>query len=255
MDAAIVGLVGLGGLYAIANQKDNKEGFESNSLPNQKLPPKNYPIQSNNLKNYMGCKHVIPCANGTDALQIALMACDLKPGDEVEILSRGTETVITTSSPTYIESVDTAQNTLSLQNLPTGFTTSTQLYDVRRKLNKTQSSGSGFESDTLLSDVLNLYVDKDEYAYIASNSLPSRVRNFTVNDYRFDVQENVKSVEINSIAGLDDLIDDVYNSFVSTNVPFITGDVVYYSSQEEPLAGLTTGTYFVQKVTNNKFKL
>lgn len=37
----------------------------------------------NNLKNYMGCNHVIPCANGTDALQIALMACDLEPGDEV----------------------------------------------------------------------------------------------------------------------------------------------------------------------------
>tara|TARA_B100000242_G_C43041534_1_gene485921 strand:+ start:519 stop:1646 length:1128 start_codon:yes stop_codon:yes gene_type:complete len=37
----------------------------------------------NNLKNYMQCKHVIPCANGTDALQIALMACDLNPGDEV----------------------------------------------------------------------------------------------------------------------------------------------------------------------------
>ena len=36
-----------------------------------------------NLKNYMGCSFVIPCANGTDALQIALMACDLKPGDEV----------------------------------------------------------------------------------------------------------------------------------------------------------------------------
>ncbi len=36
-----------------------------------------------NLKNYMGCDYVIPCANGTDALQIALMACDLKPGDEV----------------------------------------------------------------------------------------------------------------------------------------------------------------------------
>ncbi|MEZ4981738.1 MAG: DegT/DnrJ/EryC1/StrS family aminotransferase [Saprospiraceae bacterium] len=30
-----------------------------------------------------GCKHVIPCANGTDALQIALMALELKPGDEV----------------------------------------------------------------------------------------------------------------------------------------------------------------------------
>jgi len=35
------------------------------------------------LEDYLGAKHVIPCANGTDALQIAMMALDLKPGDEV----------------------------------------------------------------------------------------------------------------------------------------------------------------------------
>ncbi|MGE0562667.1 MAG: DegT/DnrJ/EryC1/StrS family aminotransferase [Flavobacteriales bacterium] len=35
------------------------------------------------LESYLNVKHVIPCANGTDALQIALMALDLKPGDEV----------------------------------------------------------------------------------------------------------------------------------------------------------------------------
>jgi UDP-2-acetamido-2-deoxy-ribo-hexuluronate aminotransferase len=35
------------------------------------------------LEAYLGVKHVIPCANGTDALQIALMALDLQPGDEV----------------------------------------------------------------------------------------------------------------------------------------------------------------------------
>ena len=35
------------------------------------------------LADYNGSKHVIPCANGTDALQIALMALDLQPGDEV----------------------------------------------------------------------------------------------------------------------------------------------------------------------------
>ena len=35
------------------------------------------------LENYLNVKHVIPCANGTDALQIALMALGLKPGDEV----------------------------------------------------------------------------------------------------------------------------------------------------------------------------
>lgn len=32
---------------------------------------------------YMGVKHVVPCANGTDALQVAMMALGLKPGDEV----------------------------------------------------------------------------------------------------------------------------------------------------------------------------
>ena len=36
-----------------------------------------------NLESYLGAKHVIPCANGTDALQIALMGLGLKPGDEV----------------------------------------------------------------------------------------------------------------------------------------------------------------------------
>jgi len=36
-----------------------------------------------NFEKYLGVKHVIPCANGTDALQVALMALDLVPGDEI----------------------------------------------------------------------------------------------------------------------------------------------------------------------------
>jgi dTDP-4-amino-4,6-dideoxygalactose transaminase len=36
-----------------------------------------------NLEEYLDVKHVIPCANGTDALQVAMMGLDLKPGDEV----------------------------------------------------------------------------------------------------------------------------------------------------------------------------
>jgi UDP-2-acetamido-2-deoxy-ribo-hexuluronate aminotransferase len=35
------------------------------------------------LQSFSGAKHVIPCANGTDALQIAMMALDFKPGQEV----------------------------------------------------------------------------------------------------------------------------------------------------------------------------
>ncbi|MEM1328201.1 MAG: DegT/DnrJ/EryC1/StrS family aminotransferase [Bacteroidota bacterium] len=39
------------------------------------------------LEDYLQVKHVIPCANGTDALQIAMMALDLQPGDEVIVPS------------------------------------------------------------------------------------------------------------------------------------------------------------------------
>ncbi len=38
---------------------------------------------SENLSSYLNVQNVIPCANGTDALQIAFMALDLKPGDEI----------------------------------------------------------------------------------------------------------------------------------------------------------------------------
>jgi UDP-2-acetamido-2-deoxy-ribo-hexuluronate aminotransferase len=43
------------------------------------------PVQDfcQSMSDYLGVKHIIPCANGTDALQIAMMALDLQPGDEV----------------------------------------------------------------------------------------------------------------------------------------------------------------------------
>ncbi len=44
--------------------------------------PKVHQFQKN-LEDYLGVKHVIPCANGTDALQIAMMGLNLQPGDEV----------------------------------------------------------------------------------------------------------------------------------------------------------------------------
>ena len=44
--------------------------------------PKVHEFQKN-LETYLGVKHVVPCANGTDALQIAMMGLGLKPGDEV----------------------------------------------------------------------------------------------------------------------------------------------------------------------------
>ena len=52
---------------------------------------------ADNLAKYHNSKHCIPCANGTDALQIAMMALGLQPGDEV-----------ITPSFTYIATVEVA---------------------------------------------------------------------------------------------------------------------------------------------------
>lgn len=75
-------MVDLKGQYeAIKNQVNNsiQEVIETTSFING---PKVKNFQSN-LENYLGVKHVIPCANGTDALQIAMMGLGLRPGDEV----------------------------------------------------------------------------------------------------------------------------------------------------------------------------
>lgn len=75
-------MVDLQSQYAkIQNQIDTKilEVLQSAAFING---PEVHAFQES-LENYLGVKHVIPCANGTDALQIAMMGLGLKPGDEV----------------------------------------------------------------------------------------------------------------------------------------------------------------------------
>ncbi|MDQ7962077.1 DegT/DnrJ/EryC1/StrS family aminotransferase [Flavobacterium lindanitolerans] len=75
-------MVDLKGQYANIKETVNnsiQEVLDTNTYING---PEVHKFQKN-LEEYLGAKHVIPCANGTDALQIAMMALDLKPGDEV----------------------------------------------------------------------------------------------------------------------------------------------------------------------------
>ena len=67
--------------FKIKNEVDNAvlNVFESAAFING---PEVQSFQAE-LEDYLGVKNVIPCANGTDALQIALMALDLQEGDEV----------------------------------------------------------------------------------------------------------------------------------------------------------------------------
>ena len=75
-------MVDLKGQYASIKEVVNssiQEVIDTASFING---PKVKEFQSN-LEAYLGVKHVIPCANGTDAIQVAMMAMDLQPDDEV----------------------------------------------------------------------------------------------------------------------------------------------------------------------------
>src|SRR5690606_13452113 len=75
-------MVDLNGQYQGIKDEVNasiQEILENTSFING---PKVHEFQKN-LEQYLGVKHVIPCANGTDALQIAMMGLGLEPGDEV----------------------------------------------------------------------------------------------------------------------------------------------------------------------------
>lgn len=75
-------MVDLGGQYREIQEQVNasiSQILETSSFING---PEVHAFQKD-LEDYLEVKHVIPCANGTDALQIAMMGLGLKPGDEV----------------------------------------------------------------------------------------------------------------------------------------------------------------------------
>ena len=75
-------MVDLGGQYQEIKEEVNasiSQILETSSFING---PEVHAFQKD-LEEYLDVKHVIPCANGTDALQIAMMGLGLKPGDEV----------------------------------------------------------------------------------------------------------------------------------------------------------------------------
>ena len=75
-------MVDLGGQYQEIKEQVNasiSQILESASFING---PEVHAFQKE-LEDYLVVKNVIPCANGTDALQIAMMGLGLKPGDEV----------------------------------------------------------------------------------------------------------------------------------------------------------------------------
>ena len=177
----------------------------------------------------------------------------LKIGDQVEILERDTNNVVS-SSGAYISSIVFSENRVIIDD--SGFSAESGVqYDLRRKLNTANSTVVPIEfgNNVILSDVQNLYTDGNEYAYVASNSLPSGRVEYDGN-FTYKITKDIKtSVGV----GTADVIDGNYTSIVFQNsVPFITGDRIYYQPSGTPIVGLDTGDYYVQVLDpSNKIRL
>ena len=180
----------------------------------------------------------------------------LKVGDRVELLERDTEILAGANNDPHISQI-ISSNTVKLQG---SFTVdSSKEYDLRRKINTANSSGVPIEygNNLITSDIQNLYSDGDDFAYVASNSLPSsKISGFT-HSYRYDITSNIKSASISSENNLFDFDSDGnYGTIGFANAaPFLTGDRIYYQPSSTPLVGLETGSYYVEVLPSNNKRI
>jgi len=173
---------------------------------------------------------------------------NLKVGDHVDILLGSTENIVYSNA--VVSSI--FENQVSLGSL-TGFVYDSTLdYSIRRNLKKAKSSSIPilYGNDVVTSDVQNLYNEKDEYFYVASNSLPS---------YTITTATNKAVMSSGDISLFDGYNSDTNNysilSFPSS-VPFVNGDEIYYIPENDPITGLEEGSYFVKVLSpSNRIKL
>ena len=126
-------------------------------------------------------------------LKTSVDRSQLKLGDKIEIIDRSTKEIVyptETSDIPYVDSeISVGSKTVSLSNFD--FSADSSLtYSLRRKINKSRSSSIPFKygNESIISDVQNVYVDDENFAYVASNSLPSYGGGFT-NSLNYEITE------------------------------------------------------------------
>ena len=165
----------------------------------------------------------------------------LSSGDTIEILKRNTEIVVSGFEDVTVNSI--TNNTVTI-NANTSSLNPLEEYDVRRKIKKSSSSivPIDFGNDTLISDVQNVYIERPDNLYVASNSLPS-----------YPIQINAFEYDVFQLTGYDTETESYTIIDFNTEVSFITGDRVFYSAyNSNPIAGLEEGSYYVEVLSNKR---
>ncbi|TRX04283.1 DegT/DnrJ/EryC1/StrS family aminotransferase [Flavobacterium gawalongense] len=121
------------------------------------------------LEEYLDVKHVIPCANGTDALQIAMMGLDLKPGDEVitaDFTFAATVEVIALLQLTpVLVDVDMHNMNISIEGIKKAITPKTRAIVPVHLFGRT----ANMEAIMAIAAAHNLYVIEDNAQAIGGN--------------------------------------------------------------------------------------
>ena len=165
----------------------------------------------------------------------------LKVGDKIDILERDTEILVVNElSVTEItnKQITTSGNFTLNQNKD---------YDIRRniKTSSTSATAPSLEFDSLFADVQNVYFDRaNDYAYVASNSLPSY--QVTKNIFRYIVSSLSSASEEESQNGLYSIVNFI------EKVSFLSGSQIYYRPENSPISGLSEGTYYVKVLDDKK---
>jgi len=208
-------------------------------------------IFSNSWIYNTSCRFQIEDINGsTFELKSFFDKSNIKVGDKVDIMFRNSETVAHEGAIVF--SVSPQLRQLTLNNISQFSPNSSFEYDIRRKINKSSASLIPFKygNESVVSDIQNLYNDNDEYAYVASNSFPSQ-----------EITDKLSSAtlidaSVGRVQGFD--FDTLQYSILSfaENVPFITGDEIYYFPEKNPIPGLSEGNYYVEVLENkNQIRL
>ena len=124
---------------------------------------------SDNLAQYLKIKHVIPCANGTDALQIALMSLNLKPSDEIicpdfTFISSAEVIGLLKLHPVLVD-VDYNSFTSTLKNIESAITVKTKVIIPVHLFGQ----AAEMEAITELARKYNLYVIEDTAQALGSD--------------------------------------------------------------------------------------
>ena len=157
----------------------------------------------------------------------------LKVGDIVDIVQRNQQDIRV--SDAKVTAVDLNLNQITLTNITwaSGHPYISSHYDIRRKLSKASSKNTAIPlkdgNNNILTDILNVYTDEEEYGYTASNSLPS---------YEIESQI-IESFIADGVApylgGYDDPTKTYYEINFATDHEFIDWDIITYKPYGDPL--------------------